>query len=41
MKSTNTVPQKRKKQESDDEDDIVKDGTLTFSIELQLVFVVE
>ncbi|OQE14005.1 hypothetical protein PENFLA_c041G04317 [Penicillium flavigenum] len=33
MKSTNTVPQKRKKQESDDEDDIVKDGTLTSAAE--------
>ncbi|KAJ6188643.1 Thiamine pyrophosphate enzyme C-terminal TPP-binding [Penicillium mononematosum] len=33
MKSTNTVPQKRKKQESDDEDEIVKDGTLTSAAE--------
>ncbi|KAJ5478839.1 Thiamine pyrophosphate enzymeC-terminal TPP-binding [Penicillium desertorum] len=32
MKS-NTVPQKRKKQESDDEDEIVKDGTLTSAAE--------
>ncbi|KAJ5506390.1 Thiamine pyrophosphate enzyme C-terminal TPP-binding [Penicillium expansum] len=29
MKSTNTVPQKRKKLDSDDEDEIVKDGSLT------------
>ncbi|KUM65856.1 hypothetical protein ACN42_g1224 [Penicillium freii] len=33
MKSTNTVPQKRKKAESDDEDEIVKDGSLTSAAE--------
>ncbi|KAJ5196274.1 hypothetical protein N7449_006753 [Penicillium cf. viridicatum] len=33
MKSTNTVPQKRKKADSDDEDEIVKDGNLTSAAE--------
>ncbi|CAI7655532.1 unnamed protein product [Penicillium discolor] len=33
MKSTNTGPQKRKKVESDDEDEIVKDGSLTSAAE--------
>ncbi|KAJ6128682.1 Thiamine pyrophosphate enzyme C-terminal TPP-binding [Penicillium samsonianum] len=33
MKSTNTVPQKRKKTESDDENEIVKDGSLTSAAE--------
>ncbi|CAG8036001.1 unnamed protein product [Penicillium nalgiovense] len=33
MRSTNTVPKKRKKQESEDEDEIVKDGTLTSAAE--------